>query len=66
MNYGWICPKCGKVYSPATMECWNCNKTECTITSTSIAKEDYEKWKETAIYYGKDGNDKRRKVEDDN
>ena len=22
---GWICPKCGRVYSPQTAECWWCN-----------------------------------------
>jgi len=25
-GYGWICPKCGKVYGPNTMECWGCNQ----------------------------------------
>lgn len=24
-GYGWICPKCGRVYGPNTMECWGCN-----------------------------------------
>ncbi len=24
-GYGWICPKCGKVYGPNTMECFGCN-----------------------------------------
>lgn len=24
-KYGWICPKCGKVYAPDVKECWNCN-----------------------------------------
>ena len=32
-NYGWICPKCEKVYSPNIKECWRCNK-EITITKT--------------------------------
>ena len=26
-NYGWICPKCGKVYSPLTPVCYNCNSS---------------------------------------
>lgn len=24
---GWICPKCGNVYGPNTMGCWNCNQS---------------------------------------
>lgn len=25
LKYGWVCPKCGKVYAPDVKECWNCN-----------------------------------------
>lgn len=24
-RYGWVCPKCGKVYAPDVKECLNCN-----------------------------------------
>lgn len=24
-KYGWVCPKCGKVYAPDVRECLNCN-----------------------------------------
>ena len=24
-KYGWVCPKCGKVYAPDVKECMNCN-----------------------------------------
>lgn len=24
---GWVCPKCGNVYGPMQMECWNCNQS---------------------------------------
>jgi uncharacterized OB-fold protein len=23
---GWVCPKCGSVYSPRAFECFNCNR----------------------------------------
>lgn len=26
-NYGWICPKCGRVYSPTTRQCLFCGGT---------------------------------------
>ena len=25
-NKGWECPKCGKIYSPNTVECEACNR----------------------------------------
>lgn len=24
-NTGWECPKCGRVWSPTTYQCWTCN-----------------------------------------
>ncbi len=24
-NQGWVCPKCGKVWSPTSDRCWTCN-----------------------------------------
>ena len=27
LNYGWICPKCGRVYAPHMSWCTNCNGT---------------------------------------
>ena len=32
-NYGWECPKCGRVYSPITPQCYYCGE-KTTITST--------------------------------
>lgn len=26
-NYGWICPKCGSVFSPTTDSCPHCSKS---------------------------------------
>ena len=34
MMYGWICPKCGKVWSPFQNECMNCNKVTCTANNS--------------------------------
>ena len=33
---GWICPKCGKVFSPNTSECIYCNNNTHTYTTTTI------------------------------
>ena len=32
---GWICPKCGRVFSPRTYECHYCNSSEVVKTSTT-------------------------------
>ena len=24
-EFGWVCPKCNRVYSPTISECWPCN-----------------------------------------
>ena len=29
-SLGWICPKCGNVYSPLTMMCWKCENIKTT------------------------------------
>lgn len=31
---GWVCPKCGKVYSPSWFECYVCNAPKYVITTT--------------------------------
>ena len=33
---GWICPKCGRVYSPFTQMCLYCGKQEINTTTTNI------------------------------
>lgn len=33
-KYGWVCPKCGKVYAPDVKECLNCNYL-ANITASS-------------------------------
>lgn len=32
-QYGWICPKCGRVYSPFTQMCLYCGKQDITTTA---------------------------------
>lgn len=38
-NYGWICPKCGSVYSYNVMECYRCNKISITSQSCKDLNE---------------------------
>ena len=38
-NYGWICPKCGRVYSPITVLCHYCRKKEGTECKSSTIKD---------------------------
>lgn len=42
---GWVCPKCGHVYSPSTPECWTCNAPSTTITSTDAIPLDFNEIK---------------------
>lgn len=37
--YGWVCPKCGRVYSPSTAMCLYCESD--TIVSDKISLDDY-------------------------
>ena len=43
-NYGWICPKCGRVYSPFTMMCPYCKDADSPmdngITYTTTTTEE--------------------------
>lgn len=35
-KYGWVCPKCGKVYAPDVKECFTCNSLAHTTASGRI------------------------------
>lgn len=42
---GWICPKCGRVYSPYTQMCLYCNnETNHTTTSTDFRDNNEQFW----------------------
>lgn len=47
-KYGWVCPKCGKVYSPDVNECFTCNynlantKVSSQINQSSSAETHME------------------------
>lgn len=36
---GWICPKCGRVYSPFTQMCLYCKPNTNTISNTTVSEE---------------------------
>ena len=49
---GWICPKCGRVYSPSTSECWFCNSKylgKSTNTSNYESESNITEGKELDI-----------------
>ena len=43
---GWVCPKCGRVYSPNTFMCYYCgeNKDTTYTTSTPATGISLENW----------------------
>lgn len=40
--YGWVCPKCGNVWSPFTSQCGN-----CATSTISYTTQDGIHWKDT-------------------
>lgn len=40
--YGWVCPKCGNVWSPFTLQCGN-----CATGTISYTTQDGIHWKDT-------------------
>ncbi len=35
-NQGWECPKCGRVYSPSTSQCFACPATTRLTTTSNL------------------------------
>ena len=43
---GWVCPKCGRVYSPSIPFCFYCrNETFITTDKVTITNDNPEWWK---------------------
>lgn len=40
---GWICPKCGRVYSPFTQMCLYCGKQQTSTSLNTDVRNDKEK-----------------------
>ena len=38
---GWVCPKCGRVYSPSTPMCWYCGGGRGSIINAPTTKVDW-------------------------
>ena len=40
VNYGWICPKCGRVYAPTQMMCLYCGGKQTDSTQPYVPLQD--------------------------
>ena len=48
---GWICPKCGRVYSPFTQMCLYCKPINAnTISNTTVSEEKLRENRKTEQY----------------
>ena len=59
INSGWVCPKCGRVYSPSQSYCMYCNDHRIRYSTTTatpewIYKEDPNKGTATPNNWWKD------------
>lgn len=47
LNYGWICPKCGRVYAPTQMMCLYCGGGKQTDSTQPYVPEQGSIWATT-------------------
>ena len=40
IEYGWCCPKCGRVYAPCVWECMPCNLQIINLETTTMGGRD--------------------------
>lgn len=48
-NTGWMCPKCGRVYSPWCYECTHCNTHTVTNPITTTGDPYPSKWETNTV-----------------
>lgn len=44
ISEGWICPKCGMIYNPSILQCWQCNPKEIKEKSEEENDELVSDW----------------------
>lgn len=55
LNYGWICPKCGRVYAPSQEMCLYCGGTQDEKVSRDTMKISWDTITTTTLGATKEG-----------
>lgn len=58
MSEGWVCPKCGSVYAPGVLKCWNCpiivsSNITCELDKTCTCDRCGETYMKYTFHYCK-------------